>query len=128
MYDPKLPHSVIIDRISIPEYIHALQSIRRDFPGVPIIIVRQVMDWRRVKNTLNMAADYDHFWKVSVKNLDNYGVGSWSFIDLQSYFQNQGYFGPKYREGFVHLDNDKVILAMGGMVPEISRVIRESRQ
>lgn len=126
MYDGKQKSSVILDKISIPEFEHAMRSIRRDFPKIPIVYARQVIDWRRVAKTLDMSADYDRFWEHSVKALTGYGDGAWLFVDLETYFIEKGYFGPNYREGFVHLDNEKVVYATDKLAPDMLPLIRAS--
>jgi hypothetical protein len=89
------------DRYIVPLYINSLKAIKRDFPGVPIMVARQAiesipdefMTYGDAKNKLGIDF-YDKMWARAMGELNNYIDSKWIFLDIHKMYEDdQRIFG-----------------------------------
>ena len=80
----------LLDEIALPTYIHALQSIKRDFPGVPIMVIWQAMaDSELGKFQKQLSIDfYDVMYAKAKASLATYISDDWIFANFHDAAQN----------------------------------------
>lgn len=105
-----------LENITLPQYVHAFQSIRRDFPGVPIMIANQAymfsMD-QPVDPSMDVVMPVPLYFKMyerlrrgAERALAGYGEGEWVFFDAHEYYQR--HLAARFKPGDgVHLTDDK---------------------
>lgn len=90
--NPKL----FFDNYVIKEQIRAIKTIKRDFCGIPISIVRQIWNHpklvdlelrrdRRLDSIDTEVEVYDYWWEKINSGVENYINHNWQFIDAQDY-------------------------------------------
>ena len=105
-----------LENITIPQYIHAFQSMRRDFPGVPIMIANQAYMFsldQPVDPSMDVVMPVPLYFKMyerlrrgAENALRGYGEGEWMFFDMHEYYQKN--LASKFKPGDgVHLTDDK---------------------
>jgi len=105
-----------LENITLPQYIHAFQSIRRDFPGVPIMIANQAYMFapdQPVDPSMDVVMPVPLYFKMyerlrrgAERALAGYGQGEWMFFDAHEYYQK--HLAARFKPGDgVHLTDDK---------------------
>jgi hypothetical protein len=97
-----LTNAEIVESVSIPLYVHSLESISRDFAGIPIFAVFQPVggvseEYARMTAAIpRQVNDKDHYDDVK-------------FFDLRRVWQEHGFFPGSLVDG-LHLSNDGHVL------------------
>jgi hypothetical protein len=97
-----LTNAEIVDSVSIPLYVHSLESISRDFAGMPIFAVFQPVGGVS-EEYARMAADIPR----QVNDRDHYD--DVKFLDLRGIWQEHGFYPNSFVDG-LHLSNDGHVL------------------
>jgi hypothetical protein len=74
----------VFGRLTVPFFIHALKSIKRDFCGIPIVVVFQPIDWREFD--VFMPREYATMQRQAQNELAQYINGEWLFLNGQDYW------------------------------------------
>jgi hypothetical protein len=70
--------------VALPTYTHALQSIKRDFQGMPMLVMFQAIDWRQAFPYLE--AEYAEFTRRAEARLGGYMNERWVFLNLHDHW------------------------------------------
>jgi len=97
-----LTNAKIVDSVSIPLYVHSLESISRDFAGMPIFAVFQPVGGVS-EEYAQMAADIPK----QVNDRDHYD--DVKFLDLRRIWQEHDFYPNSFVDG-LHLSNDGHVL------------------
>ena len=90
--------------VALPNYVHALQSIKRDFEGIPMIVMFQAIDWRQAYPYLD--DEYADFTNRAERQLKNYLNDRWCFIDYHQHWKENKWFDKAELFFGLHLTNE----------------------
>jgi hypothetical protein len=79
-----------IFEVALPAYIHALQSIKRDFGGIRMMVLFQPIDWRGAYPFAEQ--EYGTFSAEARAALRQYRNDAWVFHDLHQHWNDHGLF------------------------------------
>lgn len=93
----------LVPGLVIPFYTNALKSIKRDFMGIPMLIVTQPADYSHLGE--RGVPSYHQFIDESWAELQGYMNDDWYHLDLQRHWEENGYLAlPNY--GSVHFGDE----------------------
>ena len=90
--------------VALPNYVHALQSIKRDFEGIPMVVMFQAIDWRQAYPYLD--DEYADFTDRVELQLKNHVNDRWYFIDYHQHWKKNKWFDKAVLYFGLHLTNE----------------------
>lgn len=119
----------LYERMTRPYFASAMKSIKRDFCGIPIVLVRQTIHPGENKfyETWYGPGIYDRWWADAQRDLTGYMNGDWYFYDfhLQSHIRDNSDIPGFVPESLaIHLDNPGHVLAAQMIEKYIEPIIR----
>lgn len=76
--------------VSLPTYVHALKSIKRDFRGIPMLVMFQAIDWRQAYPFLE--PEYARFTNTVEDELKTYINDKWFFMNMHDIWNKEHLF------------------------------------
>tara|TARA_R110002072_G_scaffold51608_6_gene138399 strand:+ start:4660 stop:6021 length:1362 start_codon:yes stop_codon:yes gene_type:complete len=77
----------VFSEVSVPVFLHAFKSMKRDLLEIPILLVYQPIDWRSAQPF--MWEEYERFRKDTQAGLRDYLNSEWSFLDLAKTWETE---------------------------------------
>jgi hypothetical protein len=82
--------SEFLNKLVVPDYIDALESMKRDFQGIPIVLVSQALNDKEIKSFSETFALGDDFYDKMFQDIwaktRHYMNDDWLFIDAHRHF------------------------------------------
>jgi hypothetical protein len=79
-----------IFEVALPVYVDALQSIKRDFRGIPVVVIFQSIDWRQAYPFMDK--EYLEFTDRTQESLKNYYNSNWQFFNMHKLWKEKNLF------------------------------------
>ena len=110
-----------LEKIAIPMYVHALESIKRDYMGVPIMVAWQAISPSRLSQSEKELGYnfYNNMFETAKQRLNGYMNNRWYFINIHGMLENNP---QQYID--VHLGNEGHRIVAGIIADEIEKIVR----
>jgi hypothetical protein len=100
--------------VALPTYVHALRSIKRDFQGIPMMVMFQAIDWRQAFPFVDQ--EYDDWTGRTEAQLKGHVNNDWIFYNLHQEWKKRDlfkkavlYYGLHLPSGMQEIVADMVI-------------------
>lgn len=88
---PEMGEKAFFETVVKPDYLHAMQSLKRDFDGIPIAIAWQAVraeEWLELGLTDKLGEAFYREWFAEVREkLAHYQNDEWYFLDANAHMQ-----------------------------------------